>query len=38
MQNVNSGFASFNIMMVPLEERKISQQELMIQARQMLRK
>src|SRR5712691_8000610 len=38
MQNVNSGFASFNIMMVPLEERKISQQEMMIQARQMLRK
>src|SRR6185503_782681 len=32
------GFANFNIMMVPLEERKISQQELMIQARQMLRK
>src|SRR6185437_574108 len=26
------------IMMVPLEERKISQQQLMIQARQMLRK
>ena len=38
MQNVNSGFASFNITMMPLEERKISQQELMIQARQMLRK
>ena len=38
MQNVNSGFANFNIMMVPLEERSISQQELMIQARQMLRK
>src|SRR5262249_2465856 len=38
MQNVNSGFANFNIMMVPLEERKISQQQLMIQARQMLRK
>jgi HAE1 family hydrophobic/amphiphilic exporter-1 len=38
MQNVNSGFASFNIMMVPLEDRKISQQEMMIQARQMLRK
>ncbi len=38
MQNVNSGFASFNIMMVPLEERKISQQQLMIQARAMLRK
>ncbi|MBI3401036.1 MAG: efflux RND transporter permease subunit [Acidobacteria bacterium] len=38
MQNVNSGFASFNIMMVPLEERKVSQQELMIRARTMLRK
>ncbi len=38
MQNVNSGFASFNIMMVPLEERTVSQQQLMIQARQMLRK
>src|SRR3954464_2570311 len=38
MQNVNSGFASFNIMMVPLEERKTSQQQLMTQARQMLRK
>jgi hydrophobic/amphiphilic exporter-1 (mainly G- bacteria), HAE1 family len=38
MQNVNSGFANFNIMMVPLEDRKISQQQLMIQARQMLRK
>src|SRR5262249_26646374 len=37
-QNVNSGFANFNIMMVPLEERKVSQQQLMIQARQMLRK
>ncbi len=38
MQNVNSGFASFNITMTPLEDRKISQQQLMIQARQMLRK
>jgi len=38
MQNVNSGFANFNIMMVPLEERSVTQQELMIQARQMLRK
>jgi HAE1 family hydrophobic/amphiphilic exporter-1 len=38
MQNVNSGFANFNIIMVPLEERKISQQQLMIRARQMLRK
>jgi HAE1 family hydrophobic/amphiphilic exporter-1 len=38
MQNVNSGFANFSITMVPLEERDISQQELMIRARQMLRK
>ena len=38
MQNVNAGWANFNIMMRPLEERKISQQELMIRARQMLRK
>src|SRR5437588_9178631 len=33
MQNVNAGFANFNIMMTPLEERKISQQELMVRAR-----
>src|SRR5262245_34986140 len=38
MQNVGSGNGSFNITMVPLAERKISQQELMIRARQMLRK
>src|SRR5207248_5051980 len=38
MQNVNSGFANFNITMLPLEERNVSQQELMIGARQMLRK
>jgi HAE1 family hydrophobic/amphiphilic exporter-1 len=38
MQNVNSGFANFSIMMVPLEERAVTQQELMVQARQMLRK
>src|SRR5262245_46379903 len=38
MQNVGNGNAGFNIMMVPLEERKISQQELMIRARTMLRK
>src|SRR5712692_9245394 len=38
MQNVGSGNANFNIMMVPLEERKITQQELMIRARQMMRK
>jgi HAE1 family hydrophobic/amphiphilic exporter-1 len=38
MQNVSNGFASFNITMLPLEDRKISQQQLMVQARQMLRK
>jgi HAE1 family hydrophobic/amphiphilic exporter-1 len=38
MQNVNSGFANFNIMMTPLEERDMSQQQLMIRARAMLRK
>jgi hydrophobic/amphiphilic exporter-1 (mainly G- bacteria), HAE1 family len=38
MQNVNAGFASFNIQMLALEDRKISQQELMVRARQMLRK
>src|SRR5437660_401000 len=38
MQNVNSGFANFNITMLPLEERNVSQQELMIRARQRLRK
>ncbi len=38
MQNVGGGNANFNIMMVPLDERDISQQELMIRARQMLRK
>src|SRR6185503_10981646 len=32
------GFANFNIMMVPLEERTVTQQEVMIRARQMLRK
>jgi len=45
MQNVGGGNAGFNITMVSLEERprddrghKISQQDLMIRARQMLRK
>ena len=38
MQNIGNGNAGFNITMVPLEERKISQQELMIRTRQMLRK
>ena len=31
--NVNPGSASFNVTMMPLEERKISQQELMMRAR-----
>src|SRR6266545_2610401 len=38
MQNIGNGNAGFNITMIPLEERTISQQELMIRARQMLRK
>jgi hydrophobic/amphiphilic exporter-1 (mainly G- bacteria), HAE1 family len=38
MENVGNGNGSFNITMVPLEERKISQQDLMIRVRQMLRK
>jgi hydrophobic/amphiphilic exporter-1 (mainly G- bacteria), HAE1 family len=38
MQNVGNGNGNFNVTMVPLEERKISQQELMIRTRQMLRK
>ena len=38
MQNVEPGSANFNIMMTPLEERNISQQELMIRRAQMLRK
>src|SRR5206468_2216859 len=36
--NVNAGFASFNLTLTPLESRKLSQQELMRQARAMLRK
>src|SRR5206468_3032064 len=36
--NVNTGFASFNLTLTPLESRKESQQELMRQARAMLRK
>jgi HAE1 family hydrophobic/amphiphilic exporter-1 len=36
--NVNSGFASYNVTMTPLESRKQSQQDLMRQARVMLRK
>jgi hydrophobic/amphiphilic exporter-1 (mainly G- bacteria), HAE1 family len=36
--NVNTGFASFNLTLTPLESRKQSQQELMRQARAMLRK
>jgi HAE1 family hydrophobic/amphiphilic exporter-1 len=35
---VNSGFASFNMTMTPLESRKMSQQELMRRARTMLTK
>ncbi|HEY7293137.1 MAG TPA: efflux RND transporter permease subunit [Vicinamibacterales bacterium] len=38
MQNVSPGWVSFNITMTPLEERTISQQTLMVRARQMLRK
>src|SRR5207253_2081408 len=38
MQNIGNGNAGFNVTMIPLEERKISQQELMIRTRQMLRK
>jgi hydrophobic/amphiphilic exporter-1 (mainly G- bacteria), HAE1 family len=38
MENVGNGNGSFNITMVPLEERKISQQDLMVRVRQMLRK
>jgi len=38
MENIFSGNASFNITMTPLEERKLSQQELMIRTRAMLRK
>src|SRR4030095_14523311 len=37
MENVGNGNGSFNITMVPLEERKISQQDLMIRVRQTLR-
>lgn len=36
--NVNTGFASYNVTMTPLEGRKQSQQDLMRQARTMLRK
>jgi HAE1 family hydrophobic/amphiphilic exporter-1 len=36
--NVNTGFASYNVTMTPLETRKQSQQDLMRQARTMLRK
>src|SRR5437867_902303 len=36
--NINSGFANFNIVMTPLEDRKVSQQDLMRQMRTMLRK
>jgi HAE1 family hydrophobic/amphiphilic exporter-1 len=36
--NINSGFAYFNIVMTPLDDRKVSQQELMRHVRTMLRK
>ena len=35
---VNGGFANFNIVMTPLEERKVSQQDLMRQARAVVQK
>ena len=38
MSNVYAGGGNFNFTMVPLEERTITQQELMTRARQMLRK
>src|SRR4029079_19601224 len=38
MHNVSAGGPSFNVTMVPLEKRKITQQELMIRARAVLRK
>ncbi len=36
--NVNPGQGSFRVVMVDLEERKVSQQEMMIRTRQLLRK
>jgi HAE1 family hydrophobic/amphiphilic exporter-1 len=38
MVNINPGGGSFNIAMTPLESRSISQQQLMTQARNLLRK
>ncbi len=38
MENVNASFAYFNIAMVDLEERDITQQQLMIRSRAMLRR
>jgi HAE1 family hydrophobic/amphiphilic exporter-1 len=38
MTNVNPGSVNFNVMMTPLEERSISQQDVMRQARAMLSK
>ena len=37
-QNVNAGQTYFNITMTPLEERNISQQDMMRRVRTMLRK
>src|SRR5262245_41565084 len=38
MTNINAGFGSFNIMMTPLEERSLSQQDLMRRTRAQLSK
>jgi HAE1 family hydrophobic/amphiphilic exporter-1 len=37
-QYVNAGYANFNVTMTPLEDRKISQQEMMRRVRALLRK
>src|SRR4029077_11591781 len=38
MENINAGFANFNITMTPLESRRLSQQELLRRDGAMLRK
>ncbi len=38
MENINAGSASFNIAMTPLEDRTMSQQDLMRRARTMIRR
>ena len=38
MTNINPGGANFNVMMTPLDERSLSQQDLMRRARAMLSK